>query len=139
MWGLDRLWGLHPLSNTAGLWEMLVCGIRAFCLELSLCGWSGQSQLEAPSSLLGFSFSKRCGFSNMSLYRLDSACRDQMILRSVNLNTRNEAKWVTLMLAGTGSLQHKRGKEKGVFRIHALELILKSGKGVCSDLEKKLT
>lgn len=62
-----------------------------------------------------------------------------MILRSVNLNTRNEAKWVTLMLAGTGSLQHKRGKEKGVFRIHALELILKSRKGVCSDLEKKLT
>lgn len=90
--GLDRLWGLHPLSNTAGLWEMLVPRIGAFCLELSLCGWSGQSQLEAPSSLLSFSFSKRRGFSNMTLYRLDSAYRDHMIPRSVNLNTCNEAK-----------------------------------------------
>lgn len=139
--GLDRLWGLHPLSNTAGLWEMLVPRIGAFCLELSLCGWSGQSQLEAPSSLLSFSFSKRRGFSNMTLYRLDSTYQDHMIPRSVNLNTWNEAKWVTLMLAETGSLplQRKRGKEKGAFRIHALELILKSRKGVSSDLEGKLT
>lgn len=67
MWALDRL------SNTAGLWEMLVSGIGAFCLELSLCGWSSQNQLKAPSRL-SFSFSKRRGFSNMPLYRLDSAC-----------------------------------------------------------------
>lgn len=77
----------------------------------------------------------------MTLHTLDSAYQDHMIPRSVNLNTWNEAKWVTLMLAGTGSLplQRKRGKEKGAFRIHALELILKSRKGVSSDLERKLT